>query len=90
MFRVKICGVTGARDARLCVEAGADAVGLNFYPPSPRRVEMRTAEELAAAADKKLSKLRAAAREAEAEGPGELHGSGEPDHEGRKRCLPAV
>jgi phosphoribosylanthranilate isomerase len=34
--RVKICGVTTPADARHTVEAGADAVGLNFYPQSPR------------------------------------------------------
>lgn len=34
--RVKICGVTTPADARHAAEAGADAVGLNFYPKSPR------------------------------------------------------
>lgn len=34
--RVKICGVTTPADARHAAEAGADAVGLNFYPQSPR------------------------------------------------------
>jgi phosphoribosylanthranilate isomerase len=34
--RIKICGVTTPADARFVAEAGADAVGLNFYPPSPR------------------------------------------------------
>jgi phosphoribosylanthranilate isomerase len=38
MVRVKICGVTTPEDARLAAEAGADAVGLNFYPKSPRFV----------------------------------------------------
>ncbi len=39
MTRIKICGVTTAEDARFVAEAGADAVGLNFYPPSPRFVD---------------------------------------------------
>jgi phosphoribosylanthranilate isomerase len=38
MVRIKICGVTTPNDARLAAEAGADAVGLNFYPKSPRFV----------------------------------------------------
>ncbi len=36
MFRVKICGVTSFRDATLAMDAGADALGFNFHPPSPR------------------------------------------------------
>jgi phosphoribosylanthranilate isomerase len=33
---IKICGVTSVEDARLAVECGADALGLNFAPGSPR------------------------------------------------------
>jgi phosphoribosylanthranilate isomerase len=36
--KIKICGVTTPEDARFAAEAGADALGLNFYPKSPRFV----------------------------------------------------
>lgn len=39
VFRVKICGVTTCEDAEAIVAAGADAIGLNFYPPSPRFID---------------------------------------------------
>jgi phosphoribosylanthranilate isomerase len=38
IFRIKICGITRVQDAIDAVEAGADAIGLNFYAPSPRAV----------------------------------------------------
>lgn len=47
--RVKICGVTNAPDAALAVECGADLIGLNFYPHSPRFVTFETAREIRAA-----------------------------------------
>jgi phosphoribosylanthranilate isomerase len=45
--RVKICGVTRLEDAQAAWAAGADALGLNFYPRSPRYVEPATAAALA-------------------------------------------
>lgn len=47
--KVKICGVTAPEEARLAVELGADFVGLNFYPPSPRCVTPERAAEIAGA-----------------------------------------
>jgi phosphoribosylanthranilate isomerase len=38
-IQIKICGVTNANDARTCVELGADMIGFNFYPASPRYIE---------------------------------------------------
>jgi len=46
--RVKMCGLTRAEDVRVCVEAGADAVGFNFWPESKRYVTLQAAERLAA------------------------------------------
>jgi phosphoribosylanthranilate isomerase len=44
--RVKICGITRAEDAGAVVEYGADALGLVFYPDSPRYVAMQRARAI--------------------------------------------
>lgn len=48
--RVKICGITRDEDLRATADAGADAFGLVFYPPSPRFLALERARELSRAA----------------------------------------
>jgi len=49
MTLVKICGVVDPENARMAAEMGADFLGLNFYPRSPRYVEVERAREIASA-----------------------------------------
>ena len=44
--RVKICGLTDVEMAHVAVSHGADAIGLVFYPPSPRFIEIDAAAEI--------------------------------------------
>lgn len=46
---VKICGLDTPRRASSAVKAGADMIGLVFYPPSPRHLDIATAGEIAVA-----------------------------------------
>jgi phosphoribosylanthranilate isomerase len=46
-IRVKICGITSVADAQLAVQAGADAIGMVFYAPSPRAVTIDQARLIA-------------------------------------------
>jgi phosphoribosylanthranilate isomerase len=44
--RVKICGVTRVEDAELAIALGADIIGLNFYPASPRALTLEAAQKI--------------------------------------------
>jgi phosphoribosylanthranilate isomerase len=48
MVRIKICGIVHPDDAAAAVDAGADLIGLNFVPGSPRRLGLDVAEEISA------------------------------------------
>lgn len=47
--RIKICGVTRVEDATAAIAAGADMIGINFYAPSPRSIDLKRALEIRAA-----------------------------------------
>lgn len=53
--RVKICGLTRVEDLRHAAEAGADYVGLVFYPRSPRNISVKRAAELLKAVPKNVT-----------------------------------
>lgn len=46
---IKICGVTHPDDARLAIQLGAERVGMIFYPPARRSVEIEQARAIATA-----------------------------------------
>jgi phosphoribosylanthranilate isomerase len=52
--RVKICGITSVVDGLAAARHGADAIGLIFYPPSPRLVTLERAREIASSVPRGL------------------------------------
>lgn len=48
MFRIKVCGITTWTDACRAVDCGADALGFNFYRPSPRYITPHAARRIIA------------------------------------------
>ncbi len=56
-FRIKICGITTPENGAAVAQAGADAVGLNFYPKSPRYITRQRAAEIIAALPAEIAKV---------------------------------
>lgn len=44
--KIKVCGITNLGDAEKALEFGADILGFNFYPPSPRCIAPAKAREI--------------------------------------------
>ena len=65
-FHVKVCGITRCIDAELAINAGADMLGLNFVPTSPRRIDMSVAQAIARAANGRVQLVGVFADEDEA------------------------
>jgi phosphoribosylanthranilate isomerase len=89
MVEVKVCGLTTVDDTLRCIEAGADAIGLNFWQRSPRCVDVALASRIVAAArddarmvgvfvDFDLAQIEAILAETGIEWA-QLHGSEPPD-----------
>lgn len=57
MTFIKICGITNLEDAICAVEAGADALGFNFYRPSPRYLSPASARQIIDRLPKHLLKV---------------------------------
>ncbi len=57
MTWIKICGTTNLEDARLAVEAGADALGFVFYEKSPRNISAEVAREIVSRLPERVEKV---------------------------------
>jgi len=85
---IKICGITRVEDALMAIRAGATAIGLNFYPGSPRYLDVGRAAMIAAVAppsvlkvgvfvDEEIDRIRAVAGAARLD-VAQLHGAEPP------------
>ncbi|HEY3304997.1 MAG TPA: phosphoribosylanthranilate isomerase [Candidatus Binatia bacterium] len=57
MVKIKVCGITNIDDAIRAVELGADLLGFNFYPPSPRYIAPEKARAILAQVPPEIGKV---------------------------------
>lgn len=55
--KIKICGITNWKDAKSAVDEGADLIGFNFYPLSPRFIDPAAARHIARRLPKRIAKV---------------------------------
>ena len=91
MTKVKICGITNLNDALVSIEAGAFALGFNFYPRSPRYIDPQSARNIIDALPEHVMSVGVFVNEAEPEtvalladiagvGAIQLHGDESPEY----------
>ena len=56
-IQIKICGLTRPEEAAACAALGADAIGMIFYPPSPRNLSIEAAAAICAALPPPVAKI---------------------------------
>lgn len=70
---VKVCGITNIEDARAAIDAGANALGFNFYPKSPRYIPFDTAQAIVRTVPAGILKVGVYVNEAPVEQATKLH-----------------
>ena len=58
MAKIKICGIRTVTDALAAIDAGADLIGFNFYPKSPRYIEKDACAEITSILKKENPKVK--------------------------------
>ncbi len=56
-IRIKICGITDPDDGQAAVDAGADLIGLNFVPGSPRMLDLKMATAISERVDGQVERV---------------------------------